>query len=243
MERYSPNDDTSYILGISLTIEAIRQIPDRMEKVWLSKRAIRNEQYEKLLDLCKREGIETQENDRVIEELSVKENCYGIGVFRKFHNKLSTDRHIVLYRFRDHGELGTIMRSAVSFDFRDLVLVDTDIDYFDPRVIRASMGSIFHLNVVNYPDMDTYLKEYSGHTLYPFTSSGRNELQSLELKKPYSIIIPQDYDGLDDEFREGCYVRHRGEGAISLSSLSSIVFNHAYVKNGDGRNSERKVHD
>ena len=98
MEKYSSGDSTSYILGISLTIEAIRQIPERMEKVYLSKRAIRNEQYEKLLDLCRRECIKVEENDRVIEELSVKENCYGIGVFRKFHNEASGDRHIVLYR-------------------------------------------------------------------------------------------------------------------------------------------------
>ena len=243
MEKYSSGDSTSYILGISLTIEAIRQIPERMEKVYLSKRAIRNEQYEKLLDLCRRECIKVEENDRVIEELSVKENCYGIGVFRKFHNEASGDRHIVLYRFTDHGELGTIMRSAVSFDFKDIILVDTEIDHFDPRVIRASMGSIFHLNIQNYPDLDTYFRDYSDHELYPFTSIGKHELQTLELKKPYSIIIPQVYDGLDHEFKEGCYVRHRGEGPISLSSLSSIVFNHAYVKNGGGRNSGHRARD
>ena len=215
-------------------------MPSYIEKVYLSSKAIRNSQYEKLRDLCERNGIEAIEDDRVIDTLSVKENCYGIAVFRKFHHDLETDRHIVLYGFRSYGELGTIMRSAVSFDFRDIILADSDIDYFDPKVIRASMGSIFHLNIRQYEKLDDYLDEYR-YNIYPFTANGKRELQTLRLKKPYSIIIPQDYDGLDGIFEDAYYLKHRGDEEISLSSLGSIVLNYAYGQNADGRCNARKA--
>ena len=113
MEKYKSDDKYSYILGISLTIEALKKVPQFMEKVYVSSKAIKNEQYEKLLELTSSFNIPLIEDDKVIEKLSVKENCYGIGVFKKFYNDLKTDRHIVLYKFSDYGELGTIFRSAV----------------------------------------------------------------------------------------------------------------------------------
>lgn len=230
MEKYKSDDKYSYILGISLTIEALKKVPQFMEKVYVSSKAIKNEQYEKLLELTSSFNIPLIEDDKVIEKLSVKENCYGIGVFKKFYNDLKTDRHIVLYKFSDYGELGTIFRSAVSFDFSDLVLIDCAIDYFDPRVVRASMGSIFHLNIKCFNSLEEYKREYNHH-LYPFTSKRDKELKQLKLESPYSLIIPQNYYDLDNIFDCGYYLKHIGKEEISLSSLSSIVFNYCYLSN------------
>ena len=230
MEKYKSDDKYSYILGISLTIEALKKVPQFMEKVYVSSKAIKNEQYEKLLELTSSFNIPLIEDDKVIEKLSVKENCYGIGVFKKFYNDLKTDRHIVLYKFSDYGELGTIFRSAVSFDFSDLVLIDCGIDYFDPRVVRASMGSIFHLNIKCFNSLEEYKMEYNHH-LYPFTSKRDKELKQLKLESPYSLIIPQNYYDLDNIFDYGYYLKHIGKEEISLSSLSSIVFNYCYLSN------------
>ena len=229
MERYSSSSKNSYILGISLTIEALEHVPFYIEKVYLSSKAIRNGRYDKLRELCLKNDIEMIEDDKVIDALSVKENCYGIGVFKKFHKELQGDSHIVLYGFSDPGELGTIMRSAVSFDFHDLAIVNSEIDHFDPKVIRASMGSVFHLNIERYDTLDDYLDRYP-FAVYPFTGNGNRELKTLKIKRPYSLLIPQDYHGLDDLYEDGCFVGHRGDDEISLSSLSSIVFNHCYEK-------------
>ena len=230
MERYKREDKSSYILGISLTIEALKKVPSFIEKVLVSSKAIKNEQYQKLVELCKEYSIPLEEDDSSISKLSIKENCYGIGVFKKFYNDLETKSHIVLYKFNDYGELGTIMRSAVSFNFKDIVIVNSDIDYFDPRVVRASMGSIFHLNIKTFKTIDDYLDTYK-YNIYPFISNGNRELKTLVVKKPYSLIIPQNYKDLDDVYEDGYYLKHINDEEISLSSLSSIVFNHCYLQN------------
>ena len=231
MENYKSTDSYSYILGISLTIEALKKVPLYIEKVYICSKLIKNDQYDKLLNLTNKYNIPVIEDDRVIEKLSIKENCYGIGVFKKFYHELKTEKHIVLYKFNDFGELGTIFRSAVSFDFKDIILIDAKIDYFDPRVVRASMGSIFHLNIKEYKNIDAYLKDYDKQNIYPFVSFGSKELKTLVLERPYSLIIPQNYYDLDNIFKDGYYLKHQGFDDISLSSLSSIVFNYCYNLN------------
>lgn len=230
MENYKSIDSCSYILGISLTIEALKKVPEYIEKVYICSKLIKNDQHAKLLALTSKYNIPVIEDDRVVEKLSIKENCYGVGVFKKFYHDLETAEHIVLYRFSDFGELGTIFRSAVSFDFKDIVLINSKIDYFDPKVVRASMGSIFHLNIKKYDDFDAYKKDYDYH-LYPFISRKDKELKQLNLVTPYSLVIPQNYYDLDDIFSSGYYLKHVGKEELSLSSLSSIVFNYCYLSN------------
>lgn len=231
MNRYCIDDKTSYSLGMSLTIEALKHKANFINSVILSEKANKNEQLSYLLDLCKENSIVPIYDDKTIEKLSLKENCYCIGVFNKFYSNLQSKKHIVLYKFNDFGELGTILRSAVSFDFKDIVLIDSDIDYFDPRCIRASMGSIFHTNIVRYKSLEDYTHEYSNQNIIPFISNGGKELNSLSLDNNYSLVIPQDYKGLDSIYKKGYYIKHNNLDEISLSVRSSIILNYAYNQN------------
>ena len=235
MNKYSSNDSTSYILGISLIVEALKEVPEVVQKVYLSSKANKNVELDKLLDLCDANDIEIETNDLIIDKLSLKENCYGIGVFKKYSKQLSSKRHLVLYNFDNEGELGTILRSAVSFDFKDVVIVNSDIDIFNPKVVRASMGSFFHLNIKKYSSIDEYFNEYS-FNIYPFTSNGTRELSTIKFKEPYSLIIPQNYYDLDDRFIESYYLKHNDLIEVPLTSLSSIVLNYAYHQNVSDKN-------
>ena len=235
MNKYTNTDEYSYILGISLIVEALLEVPKHVCKVYLSSKAHKNVELDKLLLLCKEYSIEIIEDDDIINKLSLKENCYGIGVFKKYSKPLSTKKHLVLYGFNSEGELGTIMRSAVSFDYKDVVIVNSNIDVYSPKVIRASMGSFFHLNIKTYYDISEYFKDYN-YNIYPFTADGTKELSSIKFMLPYSIIIPQNYHDLDNHFIDAYYVKHNNSDKISLASLSSIVLNFAYHQSASDKN-------
>lgn len=49
-------------------------------------------------------------------------------------------RHVVLHNPSDVGNVGTILRSALGFGFRDVAIIRPGVDPFDPRVLRASMA-------------------------------------------------------------------------------------------------------
>lgn len=231
MNKYSTIDNFSYSLGMSLTIEALKHKANFVRQIYLSSKANKNEQLSYLLKLCKENGIEPIYDDSLISKLSLKENCYCIGVFDKFYSELNSSKHIVLYEFNDFGELGTILRSAVSFNFKDIVLINSDIDYFDPRCIRASMGSIFHTNIVRFKSIEEYIKKYNKQNIIPFVSRSDNELNDLELHDNYSLVISQDYYALNSIFKNGYYIKHNNLDEISLSVRSSIILSYAYSQN------------
>ena len=234
MDKYTENQKTTYILGISLIVEALLNKPEEVKTVYLSSKAIKNKELAKLTELCNTYNIEVIYDDNIIDKISLKENCYGIGVINKYEMKLKTNKHLVLYGFKDYGELGTIVRSAVSFDFSDIVLIQSPIDIYNPKVIRASMGSFFHSNIKKYNTLNDYLGEYK-YNLYPFTGEENRELKSIKIKEPYSIIIPSKYHDLDEKFIESYYISNKTND-VALTSLAAIVFNYFYHQNANDRN-------
>lgn len=228
MNKYNTNDSTSYSLGMSLTIEALKHKSQYIKKILLSNKASKNKQLDYLIELANKNNILIEIDDKTIDKLSNKENCYCIGVFDKYKSKLETNNHVLLYGFNDYGDLGTILRSCISFDFKDIVLINSDIDYFDPRCIRSSMGSIFLCNIESYKSLNDYFKKYNKQNIYPFVSNSDNELLDINLKEPYSIIISSNYYDLDNIYKDGYYIKHSNNDEISLSIKSSIILQHIY---------------
>ena len=58
------------------------------------------------------------------------------------------------------GNLGTIIRSSLGFGIKNIALIGNNIDYLDPKVIRASMGAIFKMNIVRFETLEDYLKNH-----------------------------------------------------------------------------------
>lgn len=57
------------------------------------------------------------------------------------------ERCIYLHEVQDPGNLGTILRSLAWFGGFRLLLSNNSVDPFNPKVVRASMGAIFHVPV------------------------------------------------------------------------------------------------
>ena len=56
----------------------------------------------------------------------------------------------------DMGNMGTIIRTGIGFGIRNLAIVEPAVDVFNPRVVRASMGSLFQMNFRYYDSFETY---------------------------------------------------------------------------------------
>lgn len=109
-----------------------------------------------------------------MERISSKENCYAAGVFRKYEGRLSPDMpHVALVCPSDMGNLGTILRTLRGFGIRDLALVGNGADVWNPKVVRASMGALFRMEVESFPEFSDYLNRFGeGRSLYPFMLDG-----------------------------------------------------------------------
>lgn len=54
----------------------------------------------------------------------------------------------MIERLRSPGNLGTILRTAEACGVAGIIFVGPECDPFDPAVVRASMGGIFHLRLI-----------------------------------------------------------------------------------------------
>jgi RNA methyltransferase, TrmH family len=59
-----------------------------------------------------------------------------------------SDTVVAFWQIRDPGNAGTVIRTADAAGARAVIFVDDCVDRFNPKVIRSSAGSLFHVPVV-----------------------------------------------------------------------------------------------
>lgn len=202
IQRYKRNNDYSYALGMTLTIELLKTKPQYVELVYISQRIEENENYRYLKKLCLENSIAIEKSEKAFNILSPKGNCFVIGVFRKFDTQLDSDNHIVLVNPSDTGNMGTIIRTAIGFNITNLAIVSPAVDIFDPKVVRASMGALFHINFKYYEDFSCYEAEFSSHSKYPFMLKASTPIQNVNFAKPFALVFGNEATGLPDSFSE-----------------------------------------
>jgi RNA methyltransferase, TrmH family len=107
---------------------------------------------------------------------------------------------LVVAGIQDPGNLGTIMRSADAFGVAALILGEGTVSAFNPKVVRASAGSIFRLPVLRAKLASTLpqLRE-SGLRLLATSSHKGTPLQKATLQFPLAVFIGGEGAGLTRE--------------------------------------------
>jgi len=201
MKTYQKNDEYSYTLGAFPTFELVKNRPDKTTSILCHERLTRNDQIEKLFDLANKNSIPIETNSRLCEKLSQKENTYVIGVFSKYEMTLQkNENHLMLVNPSDMGNLGTILRTALGFGINNVAVVGEHADFFNPKTIRASMGSIFSMNIQVFNDFCEYASFHKNFP-YPFMLGAKTKLQQLNTaNNPYVLIFGNESSGLPENY-------------------------------------------
>ena len=202
LEAYRTELDYSYAPGIFPSMECLLYRPECVRRILLHSAAAGREGAGRLAELAAARGIRIEEADRALGRISGKDNCYAAAVFGKFRDALREDRpHVVLHRPGDSGNVGTILRTALGLGLQDAALIRPCVDVFDPRTVRASMGSLFRMRVRVYDSFEEYRKEFPERPLYPFMLDASVPLQQIrEIPEIYSLIFGNEGSGLPAEF-------------------------------------------
>lgn len=191
----------SYVFGVFPVIELADSLPSALFRIVMSSKI--SESSKKLLVSKAEElGVALQTDDKTIERLSPKENCFAIGVFRKFSSAPDPEKdHIVLVNPSDRGNLGGIIRSAVAFGFRDVVMITPCADLFDPHTVRSTMGALFRVRPAFFDSFDSYETVCGRRNFYPFMLKGSPMERAVpDRSLPCSLIFGNESSGLDDSY-------------------------------------------
>ncbi|MDO5022526.1 MAG: TrmH family RNA methyltransferase [Eubacteriales bacterium] len=202
LKKYTRKLNYSYAPGLFASIEALKNKPESVQRILISTK-LEDQLLEKLLTLCKEKNIRMEQADKALSRISQKENCLAAAVFEKTqHIDNSESRHLILHHPQDMGNVGTILRTALGFGFLDIAIITPAADVFDPRVVRASMGAHFSLNIKEYESFEEYKSENSERIFYPFMLDGATALEDAcaHKKEPFALIFGNEGSGLPKEF-------------------------------------------
>jgi TrmH family RNA methyltransferase len=128
-----------------------------------------------------------------------------IGVCNKLKGSIKGNRILYLDCIQDPGNLGTIIRSCAAFNIDTLILSKDCVDVYNSKVIRASQGMIFHVNIVieDVEKVIPSLKE-NGYKIYGTKVTFGKSLKSLEKSEKFVIIMGNEGNGISEISSELC---------------------------------------
>jgi TrmH family RNA methyltransferase len=164
----------------------------------------------------------------LFRELSGLESPAGVGfvldlpVSAMLQTTVST---VILDRVQDAGNVGSILRSAGAFGFRQVVALKGTAALWSPKVLRAGMGAHFGLNLLEGVELDELL---ALEVPVVVTSSHHGELiQKLRLPQPCAWAFGHEGQGVCRELMARTKVQVRisqpgGEESLNVAAAAAI---------------------
>ena len=107
----------------------------------------------------------------------------------------------ILHEVRDPGNAGTILRSADASGGGGVVFTSSSVDVYNPKTVRASAGSIFHVPLVrdaSTPDAIGSLRE-RGFRTFAMDARGSENLYGLDLTGRVAFVFGNEAHGLPQD--------------------------------------------
>lgn len=108
---------------------------------------------------------------------------------------------LVCVDVRDPGNLGTVLRSAEAAGAGGVVCCDGTVDVYNPKCVRASAGSLFHVRVVAGGDAVQVLDELGtwGVRRLATQARGGTPYDRVDLRRPVAFLLGNEAHGLPAE--------------------------------------------
>lgn len=131
---------------------------------------------------------------------------------------------IALNGTQDPGNLGTIIRTADWFGIKNILLSEECVELYNPKVVRSTMGSIFHVNVCQSHNFISDLKKLkqNSYTICALDMNGEN-VNVLKPKEKVIYVFGNESHGIDGELDKLIDNRYTIPGKGQAESLNVAV--------------------
>jgi TrmH family RNA methyltransferase len=122
---------------------------------------------------------------------------------RKKHRRKDVSLVVICAQVRDPGNAGTVIRCADAFGADAVILSSDSVEVYNPKTVRASVGSIFHLPIVVGVDLAEAIAACRAAGMQIFATDGAagTDLTDLDadLDKPTAWVMGNESWGLPVE--------------------------------------------
>ena len=134
----------------------------------------------------------------LLKKVSTSVNPEGVVFVNNIVNRKPKTFNKVVYldHLNDPGNVGTILRTALAFDYDAVIFSEGSCDPYNEKVVAASKGAIFSL-----PILSGSLKEYAyGKEVIVSALSPRAiDIKELQTPKSFILVVGNEANGVSDE--------------------------------------------
>jgi RNA methyltransferase, TrmH family len=118
--------------------------------------------------------------------------------------QLKPKRIAFFWQIQDPGNAGTVIRTADACGFDAVVLSTESVDIFNPKTVRATVGSLWHIPVIADVKIEEFIEQAGSNAieLYALTGNGSQQFNADfvgKIKdKPSAWIFGNEARGLPD---------------------------------------------
>lgn len=144
-------------------------------------------------------------SEAVFKHISTSVTPQGIlANIKQYHdqldNILDVDNPLIIAadQIQDPGNMGTIIRTAEAAKATCVITSIGTVEIYNPKVIRATMGSIYRLPIITNVDLEQVIKKLKDKNINILAAKleGSKYHYTLDLKKPTCFLIGNEGKGL-----------------------------------------------
>ena len=172
-------------------------------------------------------------SSQIYEKLAYRGSSEGIiGIYKtkEFNlNEFSPKENasvIVVESVEKPGNLGAILRSCEAFGIDALIVTDTKVDFYNPNVLRSSVGCFFGMNVFSASNEETlaFLQKNNFKIYTTFMDESAEDLYQKNFTEKSALFFGTEHSGLSDFWlNKGENILIPMSGTIDSLNLSNAV--------------------
>ena len=140
-------------------------------------------------------------SEDVLKKLSSNVNPEGVVFIAKMLESKVNEPKKILYldEINDPGNMGTLLRTALAFDYDLVVLSDNCVSIYNEKVVNASKGAIFEIPVIK-----GNLKDYKGtHQIFVSNLSKKSTpLEEIQVPEKFVLVLGNESHGVSKDIRQ-----------------------------------------
>ncbi len=116
-----------------------------------------------------------------------------IGLCHKEYSENYGNRVIYLDYVQDPGNAGTMIRTALAFNYSSVSLSKDSVSIYNSKLIQSSKGALFHMPI-SQKDLSFFSEK--GYNIYLTALDGKDERQIDSLKEPFVLAFGNEGKGI-----------------------------------------------
>lgn len=145
---------------------------------------------------------------------------------------LRLSRCVILENLQDPGNVGTIIRTADACGFDGVLLSSGCADPYSPKVLRAAMGSVFHMPVIPCADIYGTVRKLKDQGIRIASAHPRDSgiIWESDIADRIALVIGNEGNGLSDIMLDLCDIRvmipmpGKAESLNAAAAASMLIY-------------------